>query len=68
MSTPNNPIAVQADAINDLHPQLTAMVNNFLREKNIPLQLHSLRLAEASPRDVHCCVIDGMVHCGPECP
>jgi hypothetical protein len=57
-----------AAAVNDLHPELTQLINDFLQKKNIPLQLHSIRLAAASPTGFNCCMIAGMVHCGPECP
>jgi hypothetical protein len=55
-------------ALNDVHPELREMINNFLQEKNIPLQLHSIRFADESPGGFNCCIIAGMVHCGPECP
>ena len=55
-------------ALNELHPEIQEMINGFLQSKNIPLQLHSIRFTDASPEDVHCCLIGGMVHCGPECP
>jgi hypothetical protein len=57
-----------ATALNALHPEIQEMVNKFLESKNLPLQVHSMRFADASPEDVHCCIIDGMIHCGPECP
>jgi hypothetical protein len=57
-----------AAALNDMHTELTQLINDFLQTKNIPLQLHSIRLAAASPTGFNCCMIGGMVHCGPECP
>lgn len=57
-----------AAALKDVHPELEAMVNNFLQEKKIPLQLHSIRFSTESPGACGCCMIGGMIHCGPECP
>jgi hypothetical protein len=57
-----------AAALNELHPELRTLINDFLQKNNIPLQLHSIRLADAAPGGFNCCLIGGMVHCGPDCP
>jgi hypothetical protein len=62
------PLPNHAATLSDLHPELTQLINDFLQKKKIPLQLHSIRLATASPTGFGCCTIAGMVHCGPECP
>lgn len=68
MKVPKHEMAAHASMLNELHPELTSMINEFLAAKNIPLKLHSLKLAEATPNAFGCCVINGQVHCGPECP
>jgi hypothetical protein len=57
-----------AAALNELHPELRTLINDFLQKNKIPLQLHSIRLADAAPGGFNCCLIGGMVHCGPDCP
>jgi hypothetical protein len=57
-----------AALLNDVHPELRKMINNFLQSKNIPLHLHSISFTAVAPAVFHCCMIDGMIHCGPECP
>jgi hypothetical protein len=64
----NPHLSTHAATLNEVHPELSAIINNFLRERNIPLQLHSIRFAETSPNDFHCCVIAGTIHCGDDCP
>jgi hypothetical protein len=61
-------MAAHATTLDEVHPELTKKINDFLAEKNIPLKVHSFKLAEATPETFGCCVINGQVHCGPECP
>lgn len=53
--------------LNEVHPELRAMVNNFLSEKNIPLKVHTMHFAEKVGKDFKCCLINGRIVCGPQC-
>lgn len=54
--------------LNEVHPHLRAMVNHFLEKQNIPLKVHTMRFAEDVVGDHNCCLINGEIVCGPECP
>lgn len=55
-------------AMREIHPELREMVNNFLQSKNIPLKVHAIHFTtDMDSADVNCCVINGMVVCGPQC-
>jgi hypothetical protein len=51
-----------------VHPQMRRMINKFLRSKKIPLKVHTLRFVEDVGDDYNCCVINGQIVCGPQCP
>jgi hypothetical protein len=51
-----------------VHPELRKMVDDFLKEKNIPLQVAKMHFSASVNGDQHCCTIDGETVCGSECP
>jgi hypothetical protein len=52
----------------EIHPELRQMVNNFLQEKQIPLKVNAMHFTtNIASADSNCCVINGMVVCGPQC-
>jgi hypothetical protein len=54
--------------LQDIHPELRAMVNKHLKSKGIPLQLHAIHFVdEGDDDDSHCCKINGKYVCGPQC-
>jgi hypothetical protein len=55
-------------AVREIHPELREMVNNFLRERNLPLKVHAMHFTtDMASSDFNCCTIDGKVVCGPQC-
>jgi hypothetical protein len=55
-------------AVREIHPELREMVNNFLRERNLPLKVHAMHFTtDLASSDFNCCTINGMVVCGPQC-
>jgi hypothetical protein len=53
--------------INDVHPELRAMVNDFLKSKKIGLQVHTMHFVRAAAGDFHCCKVGDHIECGPQC-
>ena len=54
-------------AMGDGDPELRAMVNDFLKSKNIGLQVHTMHFVSAAAGDFHCCKIGDHIECGPQC-
>jgi hypothetical protein len=53
--------------LTDVHPELRAMVNDFLKSKNIGLQVHTMHFVSAAAGDFHCCKVGDHIECGPQC-
>ena len=55
--------------VRKIHPELRKMVNNFLRERKLPLKVHAIHFTtDMASGNFNCCTINGMVVCGPQCP
>lgn len=55
-------------AVRKIHPELREMVNNFLRERKLPLKVHAMHFStNMASMGFKCCTINGMVVCGPQC-
>jgi len=54
--------------VREIHPQLREMVNNFLQEKNVPLKVNAMHFTtNMASANFNCCIINGIVVCGPQC-
>ena len=55
-------------AVRKIHPELRELVNNFLRERKLPLKVHAIHFTtNMTSMAFKCCTINGMVVCGPQC-
>jgi hypothetical protein len=61
-------IAKHLPKMNKIHPELRKLVNNFLEERNIPLKVDAMHFTSEAAVENNCCIINGMVVCGPQCP
>ena len=69
MTKQNAEIEQHLHVVRAIHPELREMVNNFLQKKNLPLKVEAMHFTTSSASgDFKCCVINGTVVCGPQCP
>ena len=58
-----------------IHQEIREAVSSVLKKHNVGVQLHAMQFKASEPGTppsanaaFGCCIINGMFHCGPECP